>query len=78
MELQIQPVKKMSGVNPCDHKFVHLRAVTEKIHGMWHNTYKLTDYYFCEKCLKERTQTKFEDAERAPNWWLGAFKRHET
>lgn len=65
-----------SGSNKCDHKYVHLRSHVSKERGSYNNTYSLTDVYYCERCLDEKTKVKSEDRRQAPDWWLAASPNH--
>lgn len=59
----------------CRHKFIHLRTDTWLNKYRYVNSYFLIDYFYCEKCLEEKTVEKsacdvsiYKDA---PDWAIG-------
>lgn len=59
----------------CSHKFVHLRTESWYNKNRYTNSFFMTDYFFCEKCLQERKVEKVElDVsiyKDAPEWTIG-------
>lgn len=63
----------------CKHKYIHLRTESYYIAYRNSDTYYLTDYFFCEKCLHEEKVIKRESVnhynEKKPDWAMGITKK---
>lgn len=63
----------------CDHRFLHLRTESYYKPERYTNSYFLTDYFFCERCLEEKEVKKvaydvsiYSDT---PDWALGITRK---
>jgi len=53
----------------CEHHYSILRTVQEKVTGPGLTTWIRTDWFFCTKCLEEKSKTHREHSREHPAWW---------
>lgn len=55
----------------CEHRFVHLRTSRRSdCTGGYTTKFTLVDFFFCERCLEEKSVKKEEYSRDTPEWFV--------